>query len=83
MTETTRRALQIIKDNKLWLPKDFAWVMWPDNSCWESNSYRRRGGVYGAAGSLLGKLRRDGLIGGGLAARPYHLTPEGERLISS
>ncbi len=62
-----KRALEIIEKNYIHMPKEFARLMWPDSPCWDhycrcGYGVHRGGGMYLAAGGLLGKLRTKGLI---------------------
>jgi hypothetical protein len=68
LTLTTVRALRIIRDHEITMPKQFAKLMWPDSDGWETHvkcgphGSHRGGGMYLAAGGYLGKLEQRGLI---------------------
>lgn len=67
LTPSRRRALEILRDHGPIRPREFARVMWPDSPGWNfpaksgPRGTHRGGGMYLAAGGLLGKLRREGL----------------------
>lgn len=91
MTETQRKALTIIRDNNITMPRQFGQLLWPDNPGW-----KRRGkagpkgvakgtGMNLASGAYLGKLRKAGLIGWHYTAfgeLKYFLTEKGKELLS-
>lgn len=67
MKSPTIKALEIIRDNEIETPRDFAHLMWVDSPCW-SRVYNtgygatRGKGMWLTAGSFLAKLRNRGLI---------------------
>lgn len=91
VSETTIRALRIIRDNTIAMPKEFAKLMWPNSIKWTNvtkcgDGVHRGGGMYIAAGGYLGKLRHRGLImvghyniGGHYDN--FYLTERGERVL--
>ena len=84
VTETTKRALEIIRDHHITMPHQFARFMWPDNPAWSRTTKAgvRGGGMNLAGGGYLGKLRKWGLITGGFNGMVAHLTSEGWRAIT-
>lgn len=95
ISETTRRALRIIRDNpeRIRFAKDFARLMWPDSPAWKRSKKcgygsHLGGGMYSAGGGYLGKLEKMGLIRCGYReglnefARRWTLTAEGERALA-
>ena len=79
ITETTRRALEIIRSHRITAPRQFARFMWPDNPGWSRTTRAgvRGGGMALAGGGYLGKLRKRGLITGGYNDIPIALTEKG------
>jgi hypothetical protein len=79
-------ALQIIRDNDITSPREFAEKMWPNSEGWQHMHKIGRGASSGAAmafagGGFLGKLRAQGLIQGGCNREGITLTDKGkERL---
>lgn len=89
ITDTTARALQLIRDHKIDSPSQFALLMWPDNPNWKKsgragpNGSAKGIGMRLAGGAYLGKLNRRGLIKHSISLRlPYRLTDEGKSLLS-
>jgi hypothetical protein len=94
MTESTKKALEIIKEKGPIKPKRFAKFMWPDSDGWSTHTncghgVTRGGGMNLAAGGYLGKLRKRGLIEKKLERWPtegyrnkgYILSKEGKKKI--
>ncbi len=79
-------ALQIIRDNNIRSPREFAEKMWPNSEGWQRVHKVGHGASRGAAmalagGGFLGKLRAQGLIRGGYNYERIILTDKGkERL---
>lgn len=89
ITPTTVRALCIIRDHEITMPRQFAQFMWPDSIEWNhsvkcGHGVHRGGGMYLAAGGYLGKLEKRGLIKCHIAwgyttrFRSFELTPAGK-----
>lgn len=68
LTDSQLRALRIIRDNRIEMPRQFARLMWPDSDGWKTmtkcGNYgaTRGGGMNLAGGAYLGKLRQWGFI---------------------
>lgn len=81
-------ALQIIRDNDIRSPREFAKKMWPNSEGWQrvhkvGHGVHRGAAMALAGGGFLGKLRGQGLIGicGGYNRERIFLTDKGkERL---
>jgi hypothetical protein len=64
----TAKALQIVRDHDITMPRQFARFMWPDSEAWKHhtkagpNGVAKGGGMPLAAGGYLGKLQRRGLV---------------------
>ena len=64
LTDSQRRALEILRDNPGIRPREFGERMWPDSDCWQhrskcgSRGVTVGGGMNLAAGGYLGKLYR-------------------------
>ncbi|GAH27720.1 unnamed protein product, partial [marine sediment metagenome] len=61
------KALEIIRDNRIHSPRQFAELMWPDSDGWKRVHKCGHGSSRGAmmavaGGGLLGKLRAKGFI---------------------
>lgn len=85
ITETTARALQILREHRIERPAQFAEFMWPDSPGWRRHWKRGRSsargvGMYKAAGCYLAKLVRRELVSGGtIYGTRFYLTREGLR----
>lgn len=79
ITETTKRALEIIRNHRITAPRQFAEFMWPDSQGWSRTTHAgvRGGGMSLAGGGYLGKLRKLGLITGGFDGMTATLTDRG------
>ena len=86
-----QKALEIIRDNEIHSPRQFAKLMWADSDGWKRIHKCGNGASFGAmmpmaGGGLLGKLRARGLI-----RTPwiddwndyYRLTEEGRQCLKS
>lgn len=86
-----KKALEIIRDNQIHSPKEFARLMWPDSDGWKRIHKCGNGASFGAmmpmaGGGLLGKLRAEGLV-----RAPWHddydsyywLTEKGQQYLKS
>lgn len=68
ITEATAAALQVLQDHGYLAPRQFAKLRWPDSPKWQKatkcgpSGAHRGGGMYTAAGGLLGKLAGRGLV---------------------
>lgn len=68
LTQSNRRALEILRDVKEMYPRQFSKAMWPDSPCWKHHTKAGPGGVMLAggmnlaAGGYLAKLLRRGLV---------------------
>lgn len=68
LTPSQFRALKIIRDNRIEMPRQFARLMWPDSDGWDRYTkcgpygVTRGGGMSIAGGGYLGKLCSGGLI---------------------
>lgn len=61
------KALQVIRENDVQSPKDFAVLMWPNSEGWQrihkvGNGVHRGAMMAMTGGAFLGKLRQQGLI---------------------
>jgi len=84
ISDSTARALLLIRNHKIDSPRQFARFMWPDSDGWKRhskagpNGVSRGGGMNLAAGGYLGKLERRRLIRRSITVvLPYRLTEEG------
>ncbi len=84
ISDSTARALLLIRNHGIDSPRQFARFMWPDSDGWKRRSragpkgVSRGGGMNLAAGGYLGKLERRKLISRSVTVRlPYRLTEEG------
>ena len=71
-----KKALEIIRDNQIHRPKQFACLMWPDSGGWQRVHKVDHGASRGtmmafAGGGILGKLRLQRLI-----RDPWYDTPD-------
>ncbi|KKN50917.1 hypothetical protein LCGC14_0627820 [marine sediment metagenome] len=62
-----KKALEVIRDNLIHSPKQFALLMWPDSDGWKrihkcGNGVSRGAMMPMVGGGLLGKLKAAGLI---------------------
>ena len=86
-----KRALEIIRDNQIHSPKQFAGLMWPDSDGWKRIHKCGNGASFGAmmpmaGGGLLGRLRTEKLV-----RAPWHddynsyyyLTDKGRQYLES
>ena len=78
------KALEIIRDNEINMPRDLAEKLWPDSDGWKRVHRVGHGVSCGAmmafaAGGLLGKLRQKNYIG---VFYPVRLKPAGEELLA-
>ena len=86
-----KRALEIIRDNQIHSPKQFALLMWPDSDGWKRIHKCGHGASFGAmmpmvGGGLLGKLRTRGWIRGPWLDdydSYYWLTDEGRQYLKN
>ena len=89
ITETTKRALEIIRNHRITMPRQFAEFMWPDNPAWKHHTKcgpsgtAHGGGMNLAGGAYLGKLRKRGLITGGYNDMPIRLTAKGQAALEA
>ena len=79
-------ALKIIRDNEIYMPKEFARLMWPNSEGWKRVQNMGHGahagaGMYLAGGSFLGKLRKEELIWGGFGRDRIVLTDKGREVL--
>lgn len=85
----TARALQIIRDNEITMPKQFAHLYFPkDHEGWQRVGRVGRGATRGVglvlfSGGFLGKLRAWGFITGGHGEYPARLTDKGKDYLKS
>ena len=92
ITESQRKALEIIKHHPGIAPREFAAFMWPDSDGHRRHTkcghgVTRGGGMNLAGGGYLGKLTRKGLIYRSSSASRvgqfgYKLTGAGERALA-
>ena len=87
VTNPQNRALQILSENRIERPGQFARLMWPDAEGWarttKCGAYGvcRGGGMRMAAGGYLGRLRKAGLVKNGWSEagqRIFTLTDAGQ-----
>lgn len=95
LTPPRRRALTIVREHPGIGPTPFASLMWPESKGHTTRSHRHAtpaGGAVGAgikmsAGSFLGRLEADKLIGSvsghRIYHREYHLTQLGRDLLDN
>jgi hypothetical protein len=89
LTSARRKALEILRDHPGIRPRGFAEKMWPDSEGWSHSTkcgphgVTRGGGMPQAAGSYLGKLRKDGLVRLDLSQfnNDYYLTEKGKHAL--
>lgn len=89
LTPARRRALEILRDYPGIRPLGFAEKMWPDSEGWSHltscgpKGVTRGGGMPQAAGSYLGKLRKDGLVRNNVSDfnNDYYLTEKGKQAL--
>lgn len=79
-----KRALEIIRDNEIERPKQLARLLWPDSEGWHRVHNVGHGASSGAAmpmaaGGLIGRLRKAGLIYGWEV--PLRLTDKGREYL--
>lgn len=84
ITDTTYRALCILRDNPGIRPREFSKKMWPDSLGHQNHTpagphgVTRGGGMWLAAGGYLGKLAHRGLTRG---YENHYLAAEGKAAI--
>lgn len=79
-----KKALEIIRDNEIMIPRQLAEKLWPDSEGWKRVHKTGHGASRGAAmalaaGGLMGRLRQRGLIG---HFQPIQLTDKGREYLS-
>lgn len=96
ISDTTARALRIVRDHQIAFPKQFAEQMWPGSPAWRRSvrcgayGSHTGGGMYRAAGALLGKLRHQGLLDWRMVnvaarspERTFFLTTHGQQALAA
>ena len=88
ISESTIKALTIIRDNQIDFPSQFARLMWPDSPCWHRVYNVGHGASRGvamnrAAGAYLGRLRKRGLILGYGSTQRFYLSHESYVLLEA
>jgi hypothetical protein len=85
LTDTTVRALRLLRDVRIDSARQFARLMWPDADGWTTHTKcgaygtTHGGGMNLAGGAYLGRLKSRGLVDGyGGGRSQFSLTAEGE-----